>query len=369
MSPEPSCQAKIEVIQSEKKRLAGKCAMVDKALKDAGQLQNDYLQKYSKAMRGVEAARRDIEKATGDMNVQLLKLDTAKKEYERAEVSELSKEVQKKLKNAQKERDATIATIAKVLVYAKLIRSGNIVAIADAAINKIATDIVKVDYEPKLKAFKSELAALKKRSTELDKEIADGKVASASAALEAQLTGLKNKQKDLNDAMVLAVEMRKLAMDALDDTKTSTPAMRGLADIMEARDNYVKYVDLAKRTVANYKSKLEKMKRDLSALARIYGSVDGFLKTAAKKNNSFSPNTDYGKAIIKFAAGNALLLHNWQNHATNEISYCKGQEKFLNDDKSKKGPYAEINAIRTRMNTTRYDRQKTLRKQGLKCPA
>jgi predicted nucleic acid-binding Zn-ribbon protein len=364
-----TCQEKIRVIHSEKKRLAGKCAMVHKALQDAKLLQNDYLQRYTEAMRGVEAARGDIAKATDDMNAQLLVLKNAQDMYEQYKLSELAKKLKTEIKTLEREKAAAVANIKKVIAYAKLIKDKNLTGMADAAINKIATSFVAVDYEPKIKALKKEVAALGKRTSELDKEIAKGVVAAAGAKLTAELTGLKNKQKALNDAMKKASEMRKLAMDALDESKNSTPAMRGLADIMEARDAYIKYVERAKEAITNYKLMLKRMQRDLNALAGIYGSVKKFLGNAEKKDKSFSPGSDYGKAIIELARQNGSILVNWQNHATTELTYCKNMEDFLNDDKSKKGPYFEINEIRAKVANTRGDRQKTFRKHKIKCPA
>lgn len=363
-----SCQFRIEQIQLENKNVAGKCAVVNKAMKDAGHLQNKSLQEYSKALRDAKAARGQIKTAGIEIEARLKDLENAKNEYEKSEVESLAKEKKVKLKNAQKERDATIASITKVLAYAKLVRGGNLVSIADAAINKIATDIVTVDYEPKLKALRKEIKVLEGRSADLDKLIFKGQVKAATLKLKAQLSDLGNKQDSLNSALKNAAEMRKLAVDALDGKKTSTRATRGLADIMKDRQKHIKYVEWARKDFAAYKATLERLMRDLTALARIYGSVDGLLKSAAKTDKSFSPDSEYGKAIVKWAAGNGLLLSNWWTHAGNEVSCCKKEEKYLNDNGAR-GPFAEFNKIQEQIKATRTVWRENLSAYDLKCPA
>lgn len=362
------CQGRIKNIQAENKRVAGKCAMVAKALNDASLLQNTYLQGYTEALRNADLARGEIKTASEEIEARLKALENAKTEYEKFKVDEMAEDKKKQFKDAKRDRDATIASITKVLAFAKLVRGGNLVAIADAAINKIATDIVQVDYEPKLKALKREIAVLGKQSKELDKVIVKGKVNEAALWLKAELSDFDNKQKSLNSALKTAAEKRTLAMRALSLKDGSTRATRGLADLMRERKNHTKYVEWARSDFADYKTKLERMMRDLNTLSRFYGSVDSVLKKAAKKDKSYSPDSEYGKAIIKWAARNGLLFINWGNYARGEIRYCKKEEKYVNDEGAK-GPFAEFNKIKRMIEDTRDKDRTELRKYNLKCSA
>lgn len=367
------CRGRIQYIHKENKRVAGKCAMVMKALKQAGHRQNEGLKGYTKALRDVEAAKATIVTAEKAMNEQVAVLEKARDEYARFELKKHAEEKSKDLDKLRKERDATIGAIKKVLGYAKLIKAKNLEGIAFAAMNRVATHIVKVDYEPKIKALKSEISNLQSQIGELDKAIMEGKVEVAAKGLEKQLANLNEKEKKLNNALLTASENRKSAMDALDGigekNRKTTPAMSGLADIIDGRAFHIKKVEWAKSAIVDYKDKLERLERDLSTLSGLYGSVEGVLKKAVKKDKSLDPTSEYGKAIRKLAGLNASLVYSWRIHADQEIRWCNKQLNYLNDDGGKNGPFAGFNEIRKMIIDTRHERQIKLGERGLKCPA
>jgi hypothetical protein len=356
------CRDSNKKIQAEITRVGGKCATVEKALKAASGKQNERLGAYSREVDNAKKARGQIQAAQSEIETALKGLENAKKKLEKFKVDSLKDKKEKELQTVKASRDAAIASITEILDLAKLVRGGNLVDMADTAINKIAIHIVNVDYEPKLKALTKKVDDLNKKSAELAKEIALGEVATAASQFKAAYDKYKVQEINLNNSLKRAAEARKLAMDILDQRAPTT----GLADIMDDRTKHTKFIELTKRNIAIYKTGLEKAMKDLSSLERSYSIVNIILKNASKKEKSYGPDSAYGKAAYKWGLENSVLLGKWSRYAKNEVAYCKEEDKYLNDNGAQ-GPFAGFNKIQQMIDEALKTRRKTLIKHGLKC--
>ena len=357
------CRSSIKKIQAETARVTGKCSSVEKALKAAKLDQNKYLSAYSGAVDNAKKAREQIQAAQGKMETAFKGLENAKKKLEKFEVDSLKDKTKKEFQAVKARRDATIASITEFLDLAKLVRGMNLADMADAAINKIAVNIVEVDYEPMLKALTKKIGDLEKKSAGLGKEIAKGEVATAASAFKDQVAELKVEETNLNNALRGAARARKLAIDSLNE-RTPTKA---LAQIMEDRTKHTKFIELTKRNIAIYKTGLEKAMKDLSSLERSYSTVNIVLRNAAKKEKSYDPDSVYGKAVYTWGLGNSVLLGKWSHYAKLEVGYCKKEDKYLNDN-SAQGPFGGFNMVQQMMDEASMTLRKNLKKNGMRCP-
>ena len=360
------CRSSIKEIQAETKRVGGKCATAEKALKAAGLLQREYLQKYSREVDNTKIARGKIQAVQSEIETEFKRLENAKKKLEKFDVDSLKEKYGKEFKAVKDSRDAAIASITEFLDLAKLVRGGNLLDMVDTAINKIAFHIVEVDYEPKLKALTKKIENLENKSKGLAKEIRVGEVAAAASQLKAKFDKLnKVMVPNLNRSLKNAADARTLAMDSLDQGKKRS-STTGLADIMADRIKHTKFIGLTKGHIAEYKTALERAMKDLSSLGKYYHSVEVVLKYAAKKEKSYSPDSAYGKAVYKWGLANGVHLANWSTYAKYEVTYCKKEAKYLNDN-SAQGPFAGFNKIQRMIDEAVKIRKKELKNHKLKC--